>query len=97
VIETPAIVAGLRVKRRPAGKALTRGEGRVLALLIENGAMISTYRALYDAYTGNPGLYAGQGDDGMRVNVRQAITRLRRKTGTQHIEAQPGIGYRWLP
>jgi two-component system response regulator ChvI len=57
---------------------LTKGEYRIVHLLVSNVGRWVTYRAIYDCMHYD-GFIAGGGDDGYRGNVRSAIKRIRNK------------------
>ncbi len=58
-----------------------------------------SYRELYDVVRG-PGFLSGDGEMGLRDNVRTWITRIRKSFRAvdpdfDQIEVRPGFGYRW--
>lgn len=78
---------------------LTITEFRIVYKLAAQPGVDFTYREIYDVVHGE-GFCAGDGDDGVRVNVRSLIKRIRRKFRTiddtfEAIENYPGYGYRW--
>ena len=78
---------------------LTVVEYRIVEKLASRPGMDFTYREIYDVVHGE-GFWAGDGDDGFRVNVRSLIKRIRQKFREiddtfEAIENYPGYGYRW--
>lgn len=70
-----------------------------MRLLRGRGGETVTYRELYDAFTGRPGVVAGPGGD-VSVNVRTAVKGTRRAFEEDdpcfdRIENVPTVGYRW--
>lgn len=89
----------LRARWKGNEAALTVVEYRIVEKLASRPGMDFTYREIYDVVHGE-GFWAGEGDDGFRVNVRSLIKRIRQKfrdiDGTfDSIENYPGYGYRW--
>lgn len=78
---------------------LTIGEFKVLRDLFTHAGIDRTYRQLYDAVRGE-GFVAGSGPEGYRVNVRNYITRVRKKFRDvdpefDGIKNYFAFGYRW--
>jgi DNA-binding response OmpR family regulator len=63
---------------RDSDMSLTKGEYKIVHLLVSNVGRYVTYRAIYDRLH-YEGFIAGSGDDGYRGNVRSAIKRIRNK------------------
>lgn len=89
----------LRARWKTHEVALTVVEYRIVEKLSSRPGMDFTYREIYDVVHGE-GFWAGDGDDGFRVNVRSLIKRIRQKfrdidTEFESIENYPGYGYRW--
>lgn len=81
--------------------ALTLTEFRIVYKLAAQPGVDFTYREIYDVVHGR-GFCAGDGADGIRVNVRSLIKRIRRKFREidgrfAAIENYPAHGYRWVP
>jgi len=78
---------------------LTRGQYKLIHLLVSNAGSSVTYRAAYD-HLRFEGFIAGSGNDGFRANVRTAIKRIRNKfrahdPSFDEIENYSGFGYCW--
>lgn len=78
---------------------LTITEFRIVHKLAAQPGVDFTYREIYDVVHGE-GFHAGDGVEGIRVNVRSLIKRIRRKFRDiddtfEAIENYPGYGYRW--
>ena len=78
---------------------LTRGEYKLIHLLVSNAGSFVTYRAAYDRLRFE-GFIAGSGNDGFRANVRSAIKRIRNKfracdPAFDEIKNYTGFGYGW--
>jgi two-component system response regulator ChvI len=78
---------------------LTICEFRIVQKLASRRGVDFTYRDIYDVVHGE-GFWAGDGDDGFRINVRSLIKRIRQKFRAideefELIENYPGYGYRW--
>jgi two-component system, OmpR family, response regulator ChvI len=78
---------------------LTRGQYKLVHLLVSNAGSSVTYRAAYD-HLRFEGFIAGSGNDGFRANVRTAIKRIRNKfrahdPSFDEIENYSGFGYCW--
>ena len=78
---------------------LTITEFRIVRKLAARADVDFTYREIYDVVHGE-GFCAGDGSDGIRVNVRSLIKRIRQKfreidEAFDSIENYPGHGYRW--
>lgn len=78
---------------------LTITEFRIVNKLAAQPGVDFTYREIYDVVHGE-GFHAGDGVEGIRVNVRSLIKRIRRKFRDiddtfEAIENYPGYGYRW--
>lgn len=58
------------------------GEYRILSKLASKPGSYFSYRDIYDTLRDLPGFHAGDGERGVRSNVRSAIKRLRRKLTT---------------
>jgi two-component system, OmpR family, response regulator ChvI len=89
----------LRARWMTQEVALTVVEYRIVEKLSSRPGMDFTYREIYDVVHGE-GFWAGDGDDGFRVNVRSLIKRIRQKFRDidpefESIENYPGYGYRW--
>ncbi|OGG48028.1 hypothetical protein A3D66_02320 [Candidatus Kaiserbacteria bacterium RIFCSPHIGHO2_02_FULL_50_9] len=68
-------------------------------LFSHRGTDISS-RKLYDTFRGRPGLLAGNGPEGYRVNLRVVIMHIRKTfkaidPAFDEIETFAGFGYRW--
>ncbi|MEX2453810.1 MAG: winged helix-turn-helix domain-containing protein [Rhodospirillaceae bacterium] len=79
---------------------LTVTEFNIVLLMASSPGADFTYREIYDVVHGE-GFFAGDGDEGVRVNVRSLIRRIRKKfkeTGDSFnaIENYPAFGYRWI-
>ena len=79
--------------------SLTKGEYKIVHLLVSNVGRYVTYRAIYDRLH-YEGFIAGSGDDGYRGNVRSAIKRIRNKFRDldptfAEIENYSSFGYCW--
>ena len=79
---------------------LTTRQFDLVDLLFSNRGTGISFRKLYDAVSGHPGLLAGKGPEGYRANVRTAIMRIRKAfkaidPAFDEIEAFAGFGYRW--
>ncbi|CAN0577897.1 unnamed protein product, partial [Laminaria digitata] len=78
---------------------LTVTEFNVIRLMTSKPSKDFTYREIYDVVH-REGFYAGDGAEGIRVNVRSLIRRIRNKfkamdDGFEAIENYPAFGYRW--
>jgi two-component system response regulator ChvI len=78
---------------------LTICEFRIVQKLASRRGVAFAYRDIYDVVHGE-GFWAGDGDDGFRINVRSLIKRIRQKFRAidpdfELIENHPGYGYRW--
>ena len=79
---------------------VTLTEFKIVALLALRIGEDVPYREIYDVVHGKD-FAAGYGDEGYRVNVRTFIKRIRKKLREidpefEHIQNNPGAGYRWL-
>ena len=79
---------------------LTTGEYRMVSKLVHANGQLVSYRALYDAVRQRPNFYAGDGENGMRSNVRTMIKRARRKfekidPSFDLIQNHSAFGYAW--
>ena len=80
---------------------LTLTEFRIVARLVANAGEDVSYRELYDQVHGR-NFMAGDGDQGVRANVRALIKRIRAKFRNidpefDQIANYPSFGYRWEP
>lgn len=80
---------------------LTVTEFNIVRLMAESPRTDFTYRQIYDVVHGT-GFFAGDGEEGIRVNVRSLIRRIRKKfkevsDSFEAIENYPAFGYRWVP
>lgn len=78
---------------------LTLMEFKLVNTLAANAGTNLTYRQIYDVMRGQ-GFVAGDGDEGLRGNVRTTIKRIRKKfrhldDSFDEIRNYPGYGYRW--
>ncbi|GAB4520912.1 MAG: response regulator transcription factor [Parvularculaceae bacterium] len=79
--------------------ALTLTEFRIVARLVANEGEDVSYRELYDQVHGR-NFMAGDGEQGVRANVRALIKRIRAKfrevdEDFERIANYPSFGYRW--
>jgi DNA-binding response OmpR family regulator len=79
---------------------LTMGEYRMVSKLVHANGQLMSYRALYDAVRQRPNFFAGDGEKGMRGNVRTMIKRARRKfekidPSFDLIQNYSAFGYAW--
>lgn len=79
--------------------ALTLTEFRIVARLVANEGEDVSYRELYDQVHGR-NFMAGDGEQGVRANVRALIKRIRAKfreadEDFEQIANYPSFGYRW--
>ena len=79
---------------------LTTGEYRMVSKVVHGNGQLVSYRALYDAVRQRPNFYAGDGEKGMRTNVRTMIKRVRRKfekidPSFDLIQTYSALGYAW--
>jgi two-component system response regulator ChvI len=79
---------------------LTTGEHRMVSRLVHANGQLVSYRALYDAVRQRPNFHAGDGEKGMRSNVRTMINRVRRKfeiidPSFDLIQNNSAFGYAW--
>ena len=78
---------------------LTKGEYKIVHLLVSNVGRYVNYRAIYDRLH-YEGFIAGSGNDGYLANVRSAIKRIRNKFRAcdptfDKIQIYTGFGYCW--
>lgn len=78
---------------------LSKMEIDVVLYLVAKPDVYRTYREIYDVIRG-PGFIAGTGVNGFRANVRQIVSRARRKftkvdPAFPNIENAADHGYRW--